>query len=264
MAIDSFTNRGITPDAQLNYATTSVPSGLTPDQTQEWAAFLRVSRASILDDVLTIRSFSGSDTQVLLYLPPNDDESNPARKYGYVEKLETLQTLTISSHRPPAAARRLGRANATYARGVRTFAGSLIFNRTDRGPFLNLYGKCNKERPDLYPFFVDQLPPFHIIIHAQNEMGIQASMAILYCQLSDTGQPFSVDDLTQEDSYSYVCEYVQPFMDRDNWRNRIRSIVSQVESGNLRASSLKPSDQQDIAISFMDTDHKVPYGYPEN
>lgn len=249
---DQLRKRGLTTDGdypRYNYTTTALPGDdLSDDAVATWKAFLKVSHARLLDGVLSIRSFSGADTRVLLYAPDNEDDKNTARAGGYVEELKTLQTLTISSHRPPAYARKLGNASATTARGVRTNAGSLIFNRTDANPFTNFYASCNKERQDLYPFFIDQLPPFHIIIHSQNEMGIQASMAILYCQISDTGQPFSVDDLTQEDSYTYTAEYIQPFMDRDNWRQRIRSMVSGISGNTRKASNFEPLDVVTDAI----------------
>lgn len=239
-------NRGTTYNTEYNkqrYTSTYIPDGISTDEAAQWSAFLKVAKASFIDDILAIRTFSGTDTRVLLYVPPNDSDENIANANGYVEELKTLQTLTISSHRPPAPVRRLGNASATYVRGVRTMAGSMIFGRTDSSPFTNFYSKCEKERPDLFPFFIDQLPPFHIIIHAQNELGIQASMAILYCQLTDTGQPFSIDDLTQEDSYSYVCEYIQPFMDSNNWRSKVRDMVTQCDTEYLRASNLQPKDK---------------------
>lgn len=214
---------------------------LSRDEQAAWHQFLQAANAGIVDDMLKIRTFSGSDIRTLLYIPPNDLSTE--HKFGYVEELKTIQTLTLSSHRPPAPVRRLGNASAKYARGVRTLAGTLIFGRTDTSPFINAFGQCDHERPDIFPFFLDQMPPFHLIIHAQNEMGIQASMAILFCHITDSGHPFSVDDLTQEDTYSYVCEYAQPFTDRDNWRSRIRDMETDSGVTNvsvMRASVFKP------------------------
>jgi len=217
-----------------------VPDGVHPDA---WRAFLRLGSTYQVGNVVH-NTFSGSDTRVLLYMPPNPwDEDH---KYGYTQELKNLQTITLSSHRPPGAVRLLGNASAQWVRGARTIAGTMIFSRLDRDPFLELYSRCELERADLYPFFIDQLPPFHVILHAQNEMGLQASAAVVNVTLTDFGGAHSIEDLTPEDTYSFVADWMHPFLDRDQWMQNIRDAVSWLqEPGGLKAGDLAPDTVDD-------------------
>jgi hypothetical protein len=119
----------------------------------------------------------------------------------------------------------------------------MIFNRVDQDAFTGGWGKSELERPDLFPFFIDAIPPFHIILHAQNEMGLQASAAMLEITLSDYGTAYTIEDLVPDVSMSYVCRYIHPFMDRDNWVHHLRDAVSKLENaGGRAASDLAPDD----------------------
>ena len=187
------------------------------------------------------RTFSGGDIRVLAYAPPNP-LAPAGNTLGGVIEIATLQTITISSHRPPDAVRVLGHANPlSYVQGVRTFAGTMIFNRIDREAFLSIYSRSEHERPDKIPFFLDQLPPFHVIIHAENELGAQASSGIMGMRITDYGGAFSIDDLVGDETYSYVASYYRPFMDRNQWRKEIRVAVSMPKQTQRVASSLAPS-----------------------
>lgn len=173
-----------------------------------------------------------------------------AKRFGYFQEFGNLQTLTISSHRPAAPVRRLGHANATWVRTVRTFAGSLIFNRLDRDSFTSAYGKSELERADDVPFFVDQMPKFHILLSARNELGMRASSAILNITLTDFGDTYTVEDLVPEQTYAYVAEWVHPFMDRDNWRQELKDAVSHLEDATKRkASVLMPDEAKNDIVS---------------
>ena len=190
----------------------------------EWLGLHGIANQG-LSNSITFDTFTGSDIRPLLYLPPNPHAS-PEQRLGYYTEFGNLQTITISSHRPPAPGRVLGRASVKgYGYGVRTFAGSMIFTRVDREPFTEAYSLSDNDRRDITPYFVDKMPPFHIVLHAQNEMAVQASCAILDITISDFGDAYTIDDLVPEQSYSFVALGFRPFMDRGNWQHKMRDIL---------------------------------------
>jgi len=204
---------------------------------------------------LRFDTFSGADIRVVLYFPPNP-ESYDDKRLGYFKEIANLQTITLSSHRPPIPVRRLGKASAHYARGVRTIAGTLIFNREGRDTFVDAFSRCERERIDDIPFWVDQIPPFHIVLSAVNEMGAHASAAIIDVQFTDVGGGFSIDDLVPEETYSYVARWAQPFMDRGNWQKYLHDAVAWADG----APGRKGSDLQPDTVSRDVTPHDTSTG----
>lgn len=218
----------------------------------EWARFYRLGSTQHYNYV-EFNTFTGSDIRPLAYFPPNPEGEEDERLGKFIE-LGDLQTITVSTHRPTAKGRTLGRANVVaHARGVRTIAGTMIFNRVDQDAFLSVWARCELERPDLVPFFIDQMPPFHVILHAQNEMGLQASAAILHITLTDTGEAFTIEDLVPENTATYEALYFHPFLDRDRWIHELRDAVSTIESrSGLSLSALAPSD---VGRNILDEDY---------
>ncbi len=54
---------------------------------------------------------------------------------------------------------------------------------------------------------------------------------------------YTIEDLVPDVSLSYVCRYIHPFMDRDNWVHNLRDAVSKLENAGGRAvSDLAPDD----------------------
>ena len=211
---------------------------------EELARFYRIGKTSRID-LLEYNTFTGSQIQPLMYVPPNPDAEGD-RKLGGFTEWGDVQTITISSHRPPIPVRVLGSASpAGFGRSVRTFAGTIIFNRVDHDAFIEGWAKSELERPDQVPFFTDAMPPFHILLHAQNEMGIQASAGILDVHLGDYGTAYTIEDLVPEVTYGYVARYIHPFMDRDNWRHNLRDVLSRLcESASNAVSSFAPADTE--------------------
>lgn len=234
--LGSYTDR-IPENQSIKFTTRYVPDGISPDL---YTYFRRSSSAklALLDE--GGQTISATDIRPLLYLPPNPVDSR--NDLGYFQEFGNLQTITVSSHRPAAPVRRLGNASASYTRGVRTIAGTMIFGRTDRDAFMEAFGRCELERPDLVPFFIDQIPPFHVILYGQNELGVQATASILNITLTDYGAPFSVDDIAPDVTYSYVAQWMHPFMNTKFWRREVRDAVSALNtSTGSTVSSLGPN-----------------------
>jgi len=126
-----------------------------------------------------------------------------------------LQTLTISSARSVFGVRRLGEHHVhQYTRGARTIAGSMIFTTFTRDVFAEFYrvsGYDNFTDPTA-PFFVDQIPPFHLLISAANEYGLHAQAALINVNLTNFGTTMSVHDLQLESTYTYVAQFFFPFI----------------------------------------------------
>jgi hypothetical protein len=181
---------------------------------------------------LRFNSFSGVDIKTAVWIPPAHD-ADP----GSFKTWGELQTLTVSSERPAGPVRVLGAAAPRgYVRGVRTIAGSMIFTVLDRDVFADIYKGYEGENPDQFPSFVDQIPPFHIIIDATNEMGFAAGSAIIGATITNFGTTYSVDDLMLEATYTYVAQYVHPFVNMSTWRQGLAAEVSKLSA--LDASNL--------------------------
>jgi hypothetical protein len=109
----------------------------------------------------------------------------------------------------------LGRSNpVAYTRGGRTFGGSLIFASFGKDVFADLY------RPDIIEsfvdsstsMFVDQLPPFTIVVTASNELGGISQQIISGITLINYGAVYSIDDVYTEVSYTFVATDVTPLL----------------------------------------------------
>jgi len=195
------------------------PSALA--EWQRWIAMGSKGTAGYLE----YNSFSGVDIHAAVWMPPNSQ-----RKSGTYKQFGSIQTITISSERPSGPVRCLGFAGARgYVRGVRTIAGSLIFTVLDRDVFAEVYQQSDNESIEEFPLFVDQIPTFHIVATAANEMGFTSSLSIIECTLTNFGMTLSVDDLMIEQSFTYVARYVSPFMNKGSWRAGLAGAVSRIQ-----------------------------------
>lgn len=160
-------------------------------------------------------SYSGSDIIAYINIPLLNDPSQLSSDTPSARILGEIQTISISSTRSISPVRTLGRSNPIgYTRGGRTFAGTLVFAAFGRDVFSDLY------RPDIVEsfvdsstsLFVDQLPPFSIIITASNELGGLAQQIISGITLVNYGVTYSIDDIYTETSYTYVATDVTPLL----------------------------------------------------
>jgi len=163
-------------------------------------------------DYLEFNSFSGSDVQIQILIKQHDAKKGGAARFTPVTE---LQTLSISSARSKYPVRRLGESHvADYTSGARTIAGSMIFATASRDVFAHVatVGAKEHSRGKSGPFFTDELPPMMIIISAGNEYGHEAHAALVGVELTNFGTTFSVDDLFNECSYTYVAKYYYPLV----------------------------------------------------
>ena len=66
-------------------------------------------------------------------------------------------------------------------------------------------------------WYVDQLPPFDIVIIAANEYGKAATMRIYGVEILNEGSGFSIDDIVIENQMTYVCRTVLPWQKLGEW-----------------------------------------------
>jgi len=66
-------------------------------------------------------------------------------------------------------------------------------------------------------WYVDQLPPFDVVIVAANEYGQAASMRIYGVEILNEGSGFSIDDMVIENQMTYVCRTIPPWQKLGSW-----------------------------------------------
>lgn len=90
--------------------------------------------------------------------------------------------------------------NATAAQPVSAISAA-INNEADVTK-LNAWSKV---------FYVDQILPFDVVIHAVNEYGNAAQMRLFGCEILNEGSGFSIDDIVIENQMTYVCRTLLPW-----------------------------------------------------
>lgn len=144
-------------------------------------------------------SYAGVDIVATIVFP-NDAPLN----------LGELQTLSYSIHRENMPVRTIGHTNPVgFVKGPRTIAGSMIFTVFNNYAFYRLRQFQRAISHRLYPV-ADMLPPLDIVITFANEFGVFSKMKLLGVTLVDEGGTMSIDDLIQEQTYSFMARGIQP------------------------------------------------------
>lgn len=175
------------------------------------------------DNKAEVTSFAGSDVEAYAYIPLDELTSleganSLANILGDVPRLikfGSLQTISISSTRSVSPVRVLGRSNPVgYTRGARTWAGSLVFASLYKDELNELFVADSLESyfESSSSLFVDQLPPFTIIITSANEYGAIKYQLIYGVTLINYGSVYSIDDVFTETTYSWVAKDVTPLL----------------------------------------------------
>lgn len=88
-------------------------------------------------------------------------------------------------------------------------------------------------------WYVDQLPPFNIILVAENEYGGGATMSITGTEILNSGSGVSVDDITTDEQMTFVA------LDIRGWRSLVfknpttgENVTGGIEQGNELAAAL--------------------------
>lgn len=66
-------------------------------------------------------------------------------------------------------------------------------------------------------WYVDQLPPFDVVLVAANEYGKAATMRIYGAEILNEGSGFSIDDIVIENQMTYVCRTILPWQKLGEW-----------------------------------------------
>jgi hypothetical protein len=162
----------------------------------------------------------------------------------------TLQAISYSINREKAAIYTMGRANPrAFSRGKRMIAGSLVFILFDENPVISHFSKAKflgdvdenlydgehigglglgsngeaevgndgfEKQTAMRANYVDQIPPFDVILSAANEYGERASMKIIGVELMNENSGFSIDDIVVEQQYTFVALDVTPWKADEN------------------------------------------------
>lgn len=162
---------------------------------------------------LVLNSFTGADVTAFL-LMPNQFVDESRQPYPAMKRFAELETISISSARSVFPVRRLGEDHVhQYTRGGRTIAGTMVFTTFSRDVFAEFYRATPSDRFNTEsPFFVDQIPPFHLLLSAANEYGMIANAALINVTLSNWGTTLSIHDLKIESTYTYVAQFFLPFV----------------------------------------------------
>lgn len=159
-------------------------------------------------------SFSGADIKVLFSLPGRGKDGQIVKEVG------NLQTITYSLYREKVPVRSLGFIGEKgRTRGTRTVAGSMVFTVMDRHAMWDFISRANgtyarqligdgAEGSYLSYVMVDQLPPFDIILHFNNEYGHSAEMVLFGVEVSSEGQVMSIQDMLTENTMQYTARHI--------------------------------------------------------
>lgn len=188
----------------------------------------------------TYTSFSGVDIRVVID--------------GVV--LGTLQAISYAVQREKAPIYVMGRVDPlSFSRGKRGIAGTIITLMLDQhimfeSPFADLNFVADND--EIYPrpgsltdpgdnelegvgsfnttpsdvsdnftvmsgWYVDQIPPFDVMIVAANEYGKAATMRIYGVEILNEGSGFSIDDIVIENQMTYVCRTILPWQKMGSW-----------------------------------------------
>lgn len=61
------------------------------------------------------------------------------------------------------------------------------------------------------PWYVDQIPPFDVVLAANNEYGAAAKMIIFGVEILNEGSGFSIDDINVEQQMTYAARMIFPW-----------------------------------------------------
>lgn len=128
--------------------------------------------------------------------------------------LESLQTLSVQTHREKNAVRALGLAHAKgYTRGPRTIAGSMIFTLFGEHPLSALIRQMGISRyfdekvigKNIGGLLPDQLPPLDITLSFANEYGSLSELRLYGVEFINDGATYSIEDLLTENVLNFTA-----------------------------------------------------------
>ena len=160
-------------------------------------------------------SYSGVDIQAVMFLPMITNKDPSGKEKPLIKAFAELQTISISSTRSVSPVRVLGRSNPIgHTRGARTFAGTMVFAVINKTVFEEVYNPSFVESiaNTTSSIFIDQMPPFSIMITAANEFGGVSYQIVNGITIANYGTAYSIDDLFLEETYTYLATDVTPIL----------------------------------------------------
>jgi hypothetical protein len=153
------------------------------------------------------------------------------------ERIFEIQGISYSITREKAPIYVMGSANPqSFSRGKRGIAGSMVFVMFDRDALFNLKQRSlyvahsdeNQVRRNVFglaprpadqidgnvtaflttPQYADQIPPFDVALTAANEVGQIAAMGVLGVEILNEGSGISIDDIVNEQAFTWVAREV--------------------------------------------------------
>ena len=145
---------------------------------------------------------------------PNIDDA------GDLIPLVNLQAITVSTFRAKRQVRALGHVGSRgIVRGTRTCGGTLILTEFSRDVFWRMIsgqdpipGNDYNTGDDGTAVLPDQLVPFDILLLFANEAGHMAYRMIYEVELVTNGVVYSVQDMYNESTLSFLCTDVSPLI----------------------------------------------------
>lgn len=163
------------------------------------------------------QTFSGADIMIIISMPLSSSAFSKS-KTPYKVSSE-IQTLTVSSATSVLPVRRCGEARPkSYTKGARTFAGSMVFVIVDNDPFKEIFSidAINNSTVNDDSWHIDQLPPFDIIVIANNELGGIGAQIIHNIRIVNWGTTYSIDDMYTE--YTYCVDTSTEALTKSGWK----------------------------------------------
>jgi len=114
--------------------------------------------------------------------------------------------------------------------------GQIVSNSNGVGPGTDVFGaETPFENPTgdqelATPWYVDQIPPFDVTLHAANEYGAAAQMRVLGIEFLNEGSGVSIDDIVIEHQVTYVCRSLTPWV-------RVRDAGTGLNANEVGAST---------------------------
>jgi len=223
-----------------------------------------------------LQTFNGTDIGVIFSIPISEPTLIARKPF----KLSSnVHTITVSSTASISPVRRCGESRPRFfGKGARTVAGTLIFIVAEEDPFAEIFAQdalsSSSTQDDTW--HIDGMPAFDIILTAQNETGGVAAQVIEGVRIINWGTAYSVDDMYQEYTYTYVAESVTPFL-ASNVEKLLANFpktktpddlafpdkLSTVDRHKLSFGSLPTPNRGETFVSWKSagyTDPSVPYG----
>ena len=154
-------------------------------------------------------SFSGCDVVVIAQMAPITVNGEEKQLKPHI--LNSLQTISYSTHQDRAPVRSIGNINAIdYVQGQRTIAGTMVFAMFHEHWMTPLINELIDNGISSSDIWSDELPALNLTISMANEYGYKSNMVLYGVKFIEDGGVMSINDLYTENTLQYVATGIQP------------------------------------------------------